>query len=281
MKKAVTVQDISCVGKCSLTVALPILSSLMVETAVLPTALLSTHTAFQGFFFHDLTKDILPIASHWKKEGFAFDAIYTGYLGSVEQVDIVSDFIKDFKKEGTLVVVDPAMADDGKMYSGFQRSFADHMARLSRKSDIILPNMTEAYFLLGEDYVAESKGKKEIELLVKKLASLSDGSVVLKGIKLEGEEGRIANAYYDKRKNDPVWYFHPIVKESFSGTGDVYASAFTGSLLNGKKAEEAFSIAADFVLEAIKRTMEEENYHTWGVDFEKALPSLMKRLGLI
>ncbi|MGN1164139.1 MAG: pyridoxamine kinase, partial [Candidatus Ornithospirochaeta sp.] len=234
MKKAVTIQDISCVGKCSLTVALPILSASRVETAVIPTALLSTHTGFSGFFFHDLTKDIAPISSHWKKEGFSFDAIYTGYLGSVEQVDIVSAFIDDFKSEDTMVVVDPAMADDGKMYSGFDLSFASHMARLCRKGDFILPNMTEASFLLGEDYVSPLTDRKEAESIIRRLSTLTGGSVVLKGIKINGCEDRIGSAYLEKGKEDPLWYFHSIVEESFCGTGDVYASAFTASLLSGK-----------------------------------------------
>ena len=281
MKKAVTIQDISCVGKCSLTVALPILSAAMVETAVMPTALLSTHTGFSGFFFRDLTEDMEPISSHWKKEGFSFDAIYTGYLGSHQQVDIVSSFIDQYKKEDTIVVVDPAMADNGKMYSGFDMSFAGHMARLCRKSDFILPNITEASFLLGEDYVSSPLEKKKAEGILKGLSSLSGGSVVLKGIRIEGEEGKIANAYLEKGKDEALWYFHSVINESFAGTGDVYASAFTASLLRGKDPGEAFSIAADFVLESIKRTMEEENYHTWGVDFEKALPWFMRRLALV
>ena len=123
MKRIVTIQDISCVGKCSLTVALPIISAMGIETAIIPTAVLSTHTAFENFTFRDLTDEIKPIADHWKKENFRFDAIYTGYLGSVKQVDIVADFIDGFREEGNVVFVDPVMGDNGKLYTGFDTDF--------------------------------------------------------------------------------------------------------------------------------------------------------------
>lgn len=286
VKKTVTIQDISCIGKCSLTVALPILSAMGIETAVLPTALLSTHTAFDGFFFHDLTKDILPITNHWKNEGFSFDSIYTGYLGSVEQVDIVRSFVKDFKSEGTLFIADPAMADEGKMYSGFNPSFASHMARLLEGADVILPNMTEASFLLGEDYKEGGYKESDIEKKLINLSKLGAKKVVLKGIcfkedqkTLKGVVNKIGNATYDSLSGRITWYFHEKINENFCGTGDVYASAFTGAIMRGIDFESAVSLSCDFVLEAIKRTMEEENYHTWCVDFEKALGWLMKRVG--
>jgi pyridoxine kinase len=131
MKRIVTIQDISCVGKCSLTVALPIISAMGVETAVVPTAVLSTHTAFKDFTFRDLTEDISPIAEHWKKETIDFDAIYTGYLGSFEQLNLVSKFIDDFKTEKNIVFIDPVMADNGKLYPGFTQEFADKMTCFS------------------------------------------------------------------------------------------------------------------------------------------------------
>ena len=150
MKRIVTIQDISCFGKCSITVALPLISSMGVECAIIPTSILSTHTGgFEGFTFRDLSDDISKIAEHWKKYNIEFDAIYTGYLGSVEQINSVIDFIGDFKKENTIVFVDPAMADKGKLYTGFDSDFPSHMARLCAKADIIVPNITEASFMLG------------------------------------------------------------------------------------------------------------------------------------
>ena len=144
MTRIVTVQDISCLGKCSLTVALPIISAMGVETAIIPTAVLSTHTMFQGFTVKDLTDQVKPIGEHWKKENFGFDAIYTGYLGSFEQIDLMKEMFEDFKTESNLIFVDPAMADNGKLYPAFDEAFAKYMGTLCAKADIIVPNMTEA-----------------------------------------------------------------------------------------------------------------------------------------
>ena len=145
MKRVVSIQDISCLGKCSLTVALPIISAMGVETCVVPTAVLSTHTGgFSGFTFHDLTQEVAPIADHWAKEGISFDAIYTGYLGSFEQIHLVSQFFDRFGGQDTLIYVDPAMADNGVLYTGFTPEFAKEMGTLCGKADVIVPNLTEA-----------------------------------------------------------------------------------------------------------------------------------------
>ena len=155
IKRIVTIQDISCVGKCSLTVALPIISAMGVETAILPTAVLSTHTMFQGFTCKDLTDQIAPIAEHWKHEHIAFDAIYTGYLGSFEQISLVSKFFDEFKTEDNLIVVDPVMADNGKLYPAFDEAYAKENTKLCSKADLIVPNLTEASFMTGLPYKTE------------------------------------------------------------------------------------------------------------------------------
>ena len=144
MKRIVTIQDISCVGKCSLTVALPIISAMGVEAAILPTAVLSTHTMFSRFTCKDLTDQIKPIAEHWAEEKMDFDAVYTGYLGSFEQIDLMKKFFEDFKNESNILFVDPAMADNGKLYPAFDEAFAKYMGTLCGKADIIVPNITEA-----------------------------------------------------------------------------------------------------------------------------------------
>ena len=149
MKRIVTIQDISCVGKCSLTVALPIISAMGVEAAVVPTAVLSTHTMFKGFTFRDLTEDIQPISAHWEKENFGFDAIYTGYLGSFEQLQLMSEFFDTYKTKDNVIFVDSVMGDYGKLYTGFTPEFAAEMAKLCGKADIIVPNMTEAAYMLN------------------------------------------------------------------------------------------------------------------------------------
>ena len=155
MKKVVTMQDISCVGKCSITAAFPVISAMGVETALIPTAVLSTHTMFQGFTFCDLTKEIRPIMDHWEKEQFRFDGIYTGYLGSFEQLDIASELFERFGRDG-FILVDPAMADNGKLYYGFDQKFADEMAKLCGKADYICPNLTEASFMLRKEYCGDN-----------------------------------------------------------------------------------------------------------------------------
>ena len=144
MKRIVTIQDISCVGKCSLTVALPIISAMGIETAVIPTAVLSTHTAFKNFTYRDLTGDLPKIAKHWKQEKFNFDGIYTGYLGSIEQIDILKEFFKQFKTPNNFIFIDPVMADNGKLYAGFDEKFVREMKELCKMADIIVPNLTEA-----------------------------------------------------------------------------------------------------------------------------------------
>ena len=161
MKRAVTIQDISCFGKCSLTVALPIISAMGIETAVIPTAVLSTHTGgFKGYTFRDLTGDIPQIASHWEKLGLSFDAIYTGYLGSPDQVQIVSDFFDSFGKEDNFIVVDPVMGDAGKLYAGFTDELVCGMRKLCAKADYIIPNMTEAALLLDIPYDENTDDRK-------------------------------------------------------------------------------------------------------------------------
>ena len=277
MKRIVSIQDISCVGKCSLTVALPIISAAGVETAILPTAVLSTHTAFTGgFTFHDLTGEITPISEHWKKEGFKFDAIYTGYLGSFEQIDLVKKFFDDFGGMGTYIVVDPAMADNGCLYKGFTPEFAKAMATVCAKADVILPNLTEACFMLGEEYIAEGYSRDYIESILKRLAALGPRYAVLTGMSFE--EGKLGVMCYDKEKDEIFEYYNEHLPVSFHGTGDIYASSFTGALMNGLTVYEALAVAVEYTLECIRVTMNDPDYNWYGVNFEEAIPKYLKLL---
>ncbi len=285
MKRIITVQDISCVGKCSLTVALPVISAMGVEACVLPTAVLSTHTAFKGFTFRDLTSDIKPICEHWKQEKIHFDAIYTGYLGSFEQLDLMKKLIADFGGKDTVAIVDPCMADNGKLYPGFTQDFAFAMAKLCGLADVIVPNMTEASYMLGIPYVAEGYDEEYVKKILKDLATLGAKKVVLKGIEfaqdqkeVKGVSGKIGIAAYDSVTDTFSWYFHKKMSVSFHGTGDIFASVLTGALMRGKTLEQSYSLAADFVVESIKETLSHENYNWYGVDFEAAFPYLIKRL---
>lgn len=276
MKRIITVQDISCVGKCSLTVALPVISAMGVEACVLPTAVLSTHTAFKGFTFRDLTGDLPAITSHWQQEKITFDAIYTGYLGSLEQINLMHQLIKDFGGGSTRVIVDPCMADNGNLYSGFTPDFAKAMAGLCSKADVIVPNLTEASFLLGIPYVASGYDKNYIEDLLQKLAALGARRIVLKGISFD--EKKIGIACYDSDSQKTIWYFHEKMPQNFHGTGDIFASVLTGALVRDFSLDKACRLAADFVVESIRATLSHKDYNWYGVDFETALPSLVSSL---
>ena len=284
MKRIVTIQDVSCVGKCSLTVALPIISAMGVETAIIPTAVLSTHTMFQGFTFRDLTSDINPIMEHWKKEGFTFDAIYTGYLGSFEQIDLMHSLFEQFGKR-SLKIVDPCMADNGKLYPGFTPQFAKKMAGLCADADIIVPNLTEASFLLDIPYVGSGYDEAYIIDLLKKLAALGAREVVLKGIEfatdqktLIGVKGKIGIASYNSETGKISWYFHRKMRQSFHGTGDIFASVMTGALMRVLSLENSYALAGEFVVESIKKTLAHVDHNNYGVDFESAFPMLIRRL---
>ena len=279
MKRVITVQDISCVGKCSLTVALPVISAMGVEACVLPTAVLSTHTAFKGFTFRDLTADISAITSHWKQEKIGFDAIYTGYLGSFEQIELMHSLIADFGGGSTRVIVDPCMGDNGALYSGFTPDFAKAMAVLCSKADVIVPNLTEASFMLGIPYVASGYTKEYIEDLVLKLAGLGSRRVVLKGVSFDDK--KIGIVSYDSQNQKISWYFHERMPQSFHGTGDIFASVLTGALVRGFELQDACRLAADFVVEAIRATLSHKDYNWYGVDFESAIPYLVDRINFL
>ena len=272
-KKILTIQDISCVGQCSLTVALPIISACGIETCVLPSAVLSTHTAgFSGYTFRDLTDDMPAIKDHWVKEGIAFDAIYTGYLGSTKQIDYVSDIFESTSKESCIKIVDPAMADNGKLYPGFDAEFVEAMKVLCAKADYVVPNITEACFITGCEY-KEKYDRAYIDEILAKLVAMGCKNVIFTGISYaEGKTGVVVfeNGEYS-------YYEHEKIAGGCHGTGDVYASAFVGALMRGKSAYEAAKVAADYTLECIKVTQSLDN-HWYGAAFEPALPKLIELL---
>ena len=276
MKRIVTVQDISCVGKCSLTVALPIISAMGTEAAVLPTAVLSTHTMFKGFTFCDLTDEIEPIVAHWKKENMDFDAVYTGYLGSARQIALTKDLISKFKGANTLVLVDPAMADGGRMYTGFEKSFALEMATPCSVADIIVPNLTEASFMLGEEYVAEGYDEEYIKDMLKKLTALGCKTAVITGVSFEKDKLGVMS--YDSESGEYFSYFRERIPESFHGTGDVFASTFLGALMRERSVGDSLKIATDFTVECIKATLGNPQERKYGVNFEEEIPYLVSRM---
>jgi len=276
MKRIVTIQDISCVGKCSLTVALPIISAMGVEAAILPTAVLSTHTMFQNFTCQDLTDQIQPISKHWQQEKFHFDAVYTGYLGSFEQIDLMKEFFDQFNTESNILFVDPAMADNGKLYPAFDEAFAKHMGTLCGKADIIVPNITEAAFMTGMEYrnVYDEDYVKE---MLKRLCDLGAKISILTGVGFEEDKTGVMG--YDKEKNEYHYYCHEKLPVSYHGTGDIFSSTCVGAMMSGLDWKEATKVAADYTAECIRLTLEDPAKPWYGVNFEQAIPYLIKRLG--
>ncbi len=263
MKRILSIQDISCIGKCSQTVALPVISAMGIETAILPTAVLSAHTAFDGFTFKDLIDEMPKIINHWKNMNIEFDAIYTGYLGSEKQVEIVEELFDTYKN--ALIVVDPVMGDNGKLYTGFDEKFAEHMRVLCKKADVILPNITEAAYLTGEEY-AENADREYVKKLAEKLYDLGADNIVVTGM---SEGNKVGAMLYNGAET--FEYLTDKVNKSFHGTGDVFAAAFCGAVLSGADYKKAVKCAADFTLESIKCT---DETHWYGINFEKALPML-------
>ncbi len=275
MKRIMTIQDISCVGKCSLTVALPIISAAGVEAGVLPTAVLSTHTAFPKFTFCDLTDEIEKISNTLDELNIDFDAIYTGYLGSFRQIELVSDFVDRFNKEGRVLIVDPAMADNGKLYHGFTPEFSREMARLCAKADVIIPNLTEALLMLGEEY-RQDYDEDFIRGVLKRLTDMGARCAALTGIRFSPD--KIGVYAYDSERDEYFSYFNTRLPVSYHGTGDIYASATLGAYMRGMTLNDALALAVDFTLECMLFTERDEERRSYGVNFEEALPMYIKRI---
>lgn len=278
-KRILAIHDISCVGRCSLTVALPILSAAGVETSVLPTAVLSTHPGgFEGFTYRDLTSDFKPISKHWQSLNLKFDALYSGFLGSFEQIDLVADLFNTYRSKETLVLVDPVMADKGVLYSVYSSEMVRGMKKLCSVADIIIPNLTEAAFMLNEQYIGENYSREYIETMLKKLTSLGAKKVVLTGISFEKD--KLGAAAYDSDLNKISYAFNEKVEGHFHGTGDIFASTLIAALLNEFSFNDALKIAVDYTHECIALTAQAELERRYGVCFERAIPYLIKKLGL-
>ena len=269
--KILTIQDISCFGQCSITVALPIISAFGIETAILPSAVLSTHTSgFTDFTVRDLTEDLPEIRKHWEKEGISFDAIYTGFIASAEQLDYIKDIIDSRLNSEGLVFVDPAMADHGEFYNGFDQEFADKMGELCKLGDFILPNTTEACFILHKPWKEEFT-KEEMLEMANELSEFTKRYVILKGdTHKENELGMIV---LDKKESTCEFVYNDKIDYVSHGTGDVFASAFVGSTMIGKSPTEAAKVAGEFTKKAIEKTIGDEN-HKYGVKFEQVIPEL-------
>ena len=272
-KRVAAIHDISCFGKCSLTVALPIISAAGIEVSVIPTAVLSTHTGgLDGYTYRDLTSDILPIVSHWQSLGLGFDAVYTGFLGSYEQIDIVSDVFERLRSPETLIVVDPVMADNGHLYSVFDEHFPDGMKKLCRKADLIVPNITEAALMLQKPFNPGPYDTGYIEELLYGLAELGPRQIVLTGVCFDGKQ--LGAACYDTVSGTLNYALAERIEGFYHGTGDVFASTLTAGLLSGLDLYKSSRIAVDFTVKSIRRTRQAGTDVRFGVNFEAGLREL-------
>ena len=268
--RILTIQDISCVGQCSMTVALPILSACGQETCILPTALLSTHTGGFGWpVVRHLSESMEDTWHHWQEQGITFDAIYVGYLGNVEAVRQAGEIMENLLAPGGMTFVDPAMADHGKLYTGFDETYARAMMALCRKASVILPNITEAAMLadlpwqeaLTEDYVNRL------------MSGITHPRVILTGVGYSPEETGIL-----VRDAEMLQYYrHRRFPKNYHGPGDIFASCCIGAVLRGKSLFDAVKIAGDMVCLCIENT-EKSPAHWYGVKFETMLPELIRRL---
>lgn len=274
MKRIVTLQDISCVGRCSITVALPVISAMGVECGILPTAVFSTHTMFRQFTCKDLSDQIGPISDAWEKEKIGFDGIYTGYLASADQCRQVCEFFDRFSTPDNLVLVDPAMADNGRLYPAFDDSFPAEMAKVCAKADVILPNITEACLLTGIPY-RERYDESYIRELLAGLLDLGCHTAAITGVSFE--EGKLGIAYSDKDGNS-FTYFTRHCPQSFHGTGDLYSATVLGGLMRGLDMGASLSLAADYVVSCIEATADDPDARWYGVGFESRIPQLCSML---
>jgi pyridoxine kinase len=271
MKRILTVQDISCLGKCSITIALPVISALGTECVILPTAVLSNHTLFKSFTCKDLTDQIEPICEKWVEEDIKFDGIYTGYLGSIEQIEMMEKLFDTFGKDG-LIFVDPVMADNGKLYPAFDMDYARKNTELCSKADIIVPNITEASIMTGMEY-KEEYDESYINEMLERLVKLGAKKTFLTGVSLS--EGKTGVMGYDKEHDDVFIYQNDKVDAIFHGTGDLFSSTLIGEIMKGKDWKDAARIAADYTAHTIKVTTENPKKPWYGVDFEATLPYLI------
>lgn len=276
-KRIAAIHDISCFGRCSLTVALPIISAGGIEVSAIPTAVLSTHTGgITGYTFRDLTEDILPIAEHWQSLNLNFDGIYTGFLGSFEQIDIVLELFRKFRQKDNLFVVDPVMADNGVLYKIFPDTFPSGMRKLCNQADVIIPNITEATLLLDEPYQEGPYTREYIEKLVRGLSKLGPKQIVLTGVYFDDQQ--LGAASYNAEKDEMDFAFAQRIEGYFHGTGDVFGSALVAALLNNKSLSQAVAIAVDFTVKSIERTKQAGTDIRFGVNFEQGLLDLAQKL---
>mgnify|MGYP005956486883 CR=1 FL=1 len=272
MKRIASIQDFSCIGSCSQTIALPVLSAMGVECAALPTALLSAHTAFDGFVSLDLTPQLPAIMAHWRAMHLRFDAVYTGYLASAEQVGLVGALLDGMDERPALTLIDPVMGDNGALYAGFSDSFPQAMRALCGRADVLTPNVTEACLLTGTAY-SPVQDAAQTRRLLERLLELGCRAAVLTGLRVDGDMAVAAL----QRDGTGTLVRTSYIPEVFHGTGDLFASTCAGALVQGAPLERAVRLAADYVALTLRRTVQAPDRRWYGVNFQETLPELMAR----
>lgn len=272
MKRIASIQDFSCIGSCSQTIALPVLSAMGVECAALPTALLSAHTAFDGFVSLDLTPQLPAIMAHWRAMHLRFDAVYTGYLASAEQVGLVGALLDGMDERPALTLIDPVMGDNGALYAGFSDSFPQAMRALCGRADVLTPNVTEACLLTGTAY-SPVQDAAQTRRLLERLLELGCRAAVLTGLRVDGDMAVAAL----QRDGTGTLVRTSYIPEVFHGTGDLFASTCAGALVQGAPLERAVRLAADYVALTLRRTVQAPDRRWYGVNFQETLPELMTR----
>lgn len=270
-KKIALINDITGFGRCSTSVIAPIVSVMQIQAVAVPTAILSAHSQFDSFFFEDYTPKLSEYIQTYKKNNLTFDGIATGFLGSAEQVDIVADFIEHFKKDDTMVLVDPVMGDDGALYSYYTDDMCKSMKELVRYAKILTPNLTELCALLGVPYGNGKFTTDELESMCRELADLGPEHIVVTGIPFN--QYQIMNYIYSK-KEEPRIVMVDKVGESRGGTGDVISGIIAGKCLNGHSFYDSVKIAAAYTSKCIKYCEDTNVPNDWGLAFEMYLKEL-------
>lgn len=276
--RVLVIQDISASCRISMNVALPVLSCLNNGVNILPTALLSTHTgsSFPNYTFLDLTKELKHILHHWSELDLKFDGILIGYLGSLEQISLVEEILSTFLKEDGISVLDPVMGDRGVLYSGFNDEYVSQMRQLCKKASVLIPNMTEASFLLKKNYITIPYTEEIIHEYLQELSHLHNGKSVLKGISYDRKN--IGIACFDPMEQKYASAMAPIHPAHFDGTGDLFSSVTAGYLFQGKSLTFATKTAVEYMDRVIVRTLESGMDLKYGIQFETDLPYLIEKL---
>ncbi|MCL2592997.1 MAG: pyridoxamine kinase [Defluviitaleaceae bacterium] len=272
-KRIAVINDLSCFGRCAISISMPILSASGLEVCTLPTAVLSSHFAFPNPVYIDTTEHFENIKNHWNSLNLKFDAIFTGFIGSLDMIKMVSLFIDMFKGDNTKVIVDPTMADNGKFYSSpiFTAEYLEEMKELCKKADIIMPNITEACLLVGKEYIQGPYKIEYIESLLKNF----EQTVILTGVYFNDNEIGCTLKEFSKK---PEYIFSSKINGHYFGTGDIFGSTFVGAILKGFSYKDATKIAADFVSICIEKSNKVNTDNVRGINFEQNLGKLIEML---